>query len=390
MPLANSFRPVNEVDTYRFELKTVFCTNCKLFQIANQPEKELMFHAKYPFFTGLSKNMTNHFKSFVQNSILPHIVSKRDPFVVEIGSNDGTLLKFISENSIRHLGIDPSSNVVERAKKTGITSLNEFFSFSTAQVIKEKHGKADVIAATNVICHLPDLEDLFKGVKELLADDGIFIFEEPYLLSMLNLVSFDQIYDEHVYIFSLLSISNVCELHDLELYDAESQSTHGGSMRYYVCHKGKQQQSNRLQKGLSIEISNGLETLDTYIQFEKNCEKKKGQLIHLIQNLKKQGKSISGYAATSKSTTVLNYCGIDSSLIDYICDSTPEKIGMVSPGSNIPIVSIEYMHLNQPDYLILFAWNHEVEIMRNEKNKLIESVRWIKFVPGVEIFINNG
>ena len=113
-------------------------------------------------------------------------------------------------------------------------------------------------------------------------------------------------------------------------------------------------------------------------------------MIQLIENLKKQGKSISGYAATSKSTTVLNYCGIDSSLIDYICDSTPEKIGMVSPGSNIPIVSIEYMHLNQPDYLILFAWNHEVEIMRNEKNKLMEAVKWIKFVPSVEIFSNNG
>jgi methylation protein EvaC len=390
MPLANSFRPVNEVDIYRFELKTAFCTNCKLFQIANQPEKELMFHEKYPFFTGLSKNMTNHFRSFVENSILPHIVSKKDPFVIEIGSNDGTLLKFISEKSIRHLGIDPSSNVVERAKKNGINTLNEFFSFSTAKAIKESQGKADVIAAANVICHLPDLGDLFKGVKELLADDGIFIFEEPYLLSMLNLVSFDQIYDEHVYIFSLLSISNACEMHDLELYDAETQSTHGGSMRYYVGHKGKQQQSKRLQKGLSIEILNGLENLDTYIQFEKNCEKKKVELIQLIENLKKQGKSISGYAATSKSTTVLNYCGIDSSLIDYICDSTPEKIGMVSPGSNIPIVSIEYMHLNQPDYLILFAWNHEVEIMRNEKNKLMEAVKWIKFVPSVEIFSNNG
>ena len=124
--------------------------------------------------------------------------------MIEIGSNDGTLLKFISEKSIRHLGIDPSSNVVERAKKNGINTLNEFFSFSTAKAIKESQGKADVIAAANVICHLPDLGDLLKGVKELLADDGIFIFEEPYLLSMLNLVSFDQIYDEHVYIFSLL------------------------------------------------------------------------------------------------------------------------------------------------------------------------------------------
>jgi methylation protein EvaC len=385
MPIANSFRPLKEFDIYRFELRTVFCENCKLFQIVNQPEKELMFHNKYPFFTGLSKNMTNHFKNFALNSILPHIASTKDPFVIEIGSNDGTLLQFISEKGIRHLGIDPSSNVVELAKKNGINTLNEFFSFSTAQVIKEKQGRANVIAAANVICHLPDLGDVLKGVKELLVGDGIFIFEEPYLLSMINLVSFDQIYDEHVYIFSLLSISNACEMHDLELYDAEAQTTHGGSMRYYVGHKGKQQKSKRLQKGISIEILNGLDTLDTYLQFEKNCEKKKSELIHLIESIKKQGKSISGYAATSKSTTVLNYCGINSSSIDYICDSTPEKIGMVSPGSNIPIVSIEHMHLNQPDYLILFAWNHEVEIMRNEKNKLKEAVRWIKFVPHIEI-----
>jgi methylation protein EvaC len=329
--------------------------------------------------------MANHFRNLVDESIIPIIGKFDDPFVVEIGSNDGTLLKNIKEKGVRHLGIDPSENVVQRANSIGIDSLHAFFGTETALRVKKFHGPANVIVAANVICHLLDLKDLMIGIKKLLDDEGVFIFEEPYLGSMLDLVSFDQIYDEHVYIFSLMSIANICEKFDLELFDAIKQQTHGGSMRYFVGHKGKNFKSQRMTELLQNEILGGLDRAQTYIQFQNNCEAKKINLIEVIKNIKNQGKKISGYAATSKSTTVLNYCGIDSNLIDYICDSTPEKIGKFSPGSNIPVVSVDFMHLNQPDYLILFAWNHEFEIMEKEKNSLTEAVRWIRFVPKVEI-----
>jgi methylation protein EvaC len=385
MPIANGFHSKDNLDTYRFELATCFCESCKLFQLINQPDRRLMFHKNYPFFTGSSKAMVQHFRNLVGESIIPIIDKIDDPFVVEIGSNDGTLLKNIKEKGVRHLGIDPSENVVQRANSMGIESLHAFFGKDTAESVMRLHGPANVIIAANVICHLPDLKDLMIGIKKLLEGKGVFIFEEPYLGSMLDLVSFDQIYDEHVYIFSLTSISNICEKFDLELFDAIKQQTHGGSMRYFVGHKGKNVKSQRMTELLENEIHSGLDKVQTYLQFQNNCEAKKTNLIEVIKNIKNQGKKISGYAATSKSTTVLNYCGIDSNSIDYICDSTPEKIGKFSPGSNIPIVSIDFMHLNQPDYLILFAWNHESEIMEKERNNLGKQVKWIKFIPDVEI-----
>jgi methylation protein EvaC len=156
-------------------------------------------------------------------------------------------------------------------------------------------------------------------------------------------------------------------------------------MRYFVSRKGKNIKSQRLNSLLKSEVDNGLDNIETYLKFKNNCEEKKNKLTKLIKEIKSRGKSIAGYAATSKSTTVLNYCGINYTSIEYICDTTPEKIGKFSPGSNIPIVSIDFMHLNQPDYLILFAWNHEVEIMEKERNSLTEAVKWIRFVPQVEI-----
>ena len=386
MPIANGFHSKDYLDTFRYELATVFCENCKLFQLIRQPDKELMFHQNYPFFTGSSKTMAHHFENLVTECIIPFIHEFKDPFVIEIGSNDGTLLENIKNKGIRHLGIDPSENVVARANSKGIESLNAFFGKNTAISIKKTHGSANLIVAANVICHLPDLKDLMTGIRELLHEKGVFIFEEPYLGSMLDLVSFDQIYDEHVYIFSLLSIKYICEEFGLELFDAVKQQTHGGSMRYFVGHKNKNIKTLRMSQLLETEIKSGLDRSEVYLEFQKKCEEKKKALIELIKNIKSRGKTISGYAATSKSTTVLNYCGINSTSIDYICDSTPEKVDQLAPGSLIPIVSIDFMHSNQPDYLILFAWNHEVEIMEKERDSLNKTLKWVRFVPKVEIF----
>ena len=385
MPIANGFHPTMDSDPYRFDLLTSFCDGCKLFQIVNQPAKELMFHNNYPFFTGLSKSMTGHFWRLVEEVVLPEVKRIDDPFIVEIGSNDGTLLQRVKAEGIRHLGVEPSANVFDRAMSAGVNSLNVFFGEESATSIRRGYGPANVIVAANVICHLPDLADLMSGICTLLDSEGVFIFEEPYLGSMLELVSFDQIYDEHVFIFSLLSVSNICSKFGLELYDAVKQPTHGGSMRYFVGHKGQKSKSFRLQKLLEEEISNGIDKVQTYLDFQNNCELKKSNLNRLIADIKHQGGRISGYAATSKSTTILNYCGIDSNSIDYICDSTPEKINTFAPGSNIPVVSMDFMHSNQPDFLLLFSWNHEKEIMEKEKGLLHSSVRWIKLVPEIGI-----
>ena len=385
MPIANNFVKLPGEDNYRFRLTTSFCESCALFQIDEQPSVELMFHDHYPFFSGLSSIMKKHFGEMVEMHLG---ASKKDPsslFVVEIGSNDGTLLDFVRALGIRHLGIDPSSNVVAKALEKGISAQVGFFGETLAKSVSVQHGKADYILAANVICHIPDMNDFGRGISSLLADDGQFIFEEPYIGSMIEKTSYDQVYDEHVYIFGAMSVRNVFARVGLELIDAIPQSTHGGSMRYVLMHKGVSEMSKRAQAIIAKEEEDGLNLVSTYSKFAAECELRRIELKSMLENLKHKEYTVAGYAATSKSTTILNYCGIGSELVSYISDSTPEKQGKFTPGTNIPIVSPEKMRANPPDYLILFAWNHEVEILAKEHELTTSGVKWIRFVPRVEI-----
>lgn len=385
MPIANNFLRSPSVDTYRFNLAAEFCETCFLIQLSEQPDPELMFHDHYTFFTGLSSFMAKHFKEMALSN-LPASYSQ-DFMVSEIGCNDGTLLSSIAQLGIKHLGIDPSQNVVESARSKGVTAEVAFFSERTAEEMVKKYSQSDLILAANVICHIPDLNDFARGIKKFLRRDGKFVFEEPYVGSMVEKVSYDQLYDEHVYIFGALSVQSIFDKHDLILVACEPQITHGGSMRYTIKHKETAVVSESVTKTLRLEQELGLDNVNTYLNFGRNCEIRKNELIDLLKHLKNQGRSVAGYAATSKSTTVLNYCNIDSSLIEYISDSTKEKIGTFAPGSKIPIISHEEMRLNPPDYLVLFAWNHEKEILAKESGSLDVDVKWIRFVPKVEIIV---
>jgi methylation protein EvaC len=385
MPIANDFVEDVTSDTYRFNLSASFCLACSLLQIDEQPEPSLMFHDHYPFFTGLSASMTDHFGRMVEEFTSDLETSLSDPLVVEIGSNDGTLLSFVKDAGIRHLGIDPSSNVVEIAKGKGINAEVAFFGLATAEDVASRYGTADLIFAANVICHIPDMNDFASGIKRLLSENAKFVFEEPYIGSMLEKTAYDQIYDEHVYIFGLLSVRKIFARAGLELVDAEWQSTHGGCMRYALMHSGKGIMTPRLAEMLEAETQNGFGNVDIYLKFAKTCSERKNELKTLLTDLKLNGKSVAGYAATSKSATVLNYCGIGPDLIQYISDSTREKQGRFTPGSHIPVISHEEMKKNPPDYLVLFAWNHEREILAKERELTSRGVKWIRFVPSVEI-----
>lgn len=384
MPIANAFVEQSHQSEYRFNLVAGYCTSCYMFQLLEQPNPNQMFHESYPFFTGLSISMKKHFQEMSETHITDDIVNNKESFVIEIGCNDGTFLQNVVEKKMKHLGVDPSKNVVEKAQEKGINAVAEFYSFNTSKTINEKYGKAIRIFASNVICHIPDMHDFLRGIKNNLSLEGEFIFEEPYLLSMLKKTSYDQLYDEHVYMFSLMSIQKLAEMHELILVDAIPQVTHGGSMRYVLKHsETKQILSAQGMNLLNEEIAHGLDKLETYRTFAINCETRKNEFVSLLQTLKIDNKVVGGYAATSKSTTVLNYCGIDKNLISFISDSTPEKIGTVAPGSNIPVISHEEMREIKPDYLVLFAWNHEKEIMEKEHLLTQNGVKWIRFVPEV-------
>ena len=385
MPIANGFLKKEQFDDeYFFEMEVGFCPECKMFQLINQPEREKMFNENYAFFSGTSKFMGEHFREFAEHVRDDLINEKEDPFIVEIGSNDGIMLKNFAKWGIRHLGVEPSANVAEVARANGVNTTVEFFDRNCAKKIVAKNGHADAFIAANVMCHIPYMDSIIEGIKVLLARDGVVVFEDPYLGSVIEKTTFDQIYDEHVFLFSAHSISNLFEKHDMELIDVEPQETHGGSMRYVLANKGMRQVSQNVGALLDREKQIGIDRAETFLTFKKNCEDFKEKLNCLIREVRKSGRIV-GYAATSKSTTIINYCGISAEDIDYICDTTPIKQGKFSPGAHIPVKAHEEFQKDYPEYALLFGYNHEKEIMAKEQEFIQSGGKWIVYVPEIMV-----
>jgi methylation protein EvaC len=385
MPLANGFlAPDQFADEYFFELSVASCPRCGMFQLMEQPDREKMFNEYYPFYSGTSKGMAVHFQEFAEHVKKDYLFFS-DPFVVEIGSNDGIMLRHFSSDGIRHLGIEPSLNVAQVAIDSGINTISAFFDEDCAREIVKKYGQADAFLAANVMCHIPYLDSIIKGMGILLKPKGIVMFEDPYLGDVIENTSYDQIYDEHVFLFSLSSISYFFGQHDMELIDIEPQETHGGSMRYVIARKGMYTVSDRVYMQLKKEKNMGLDKPETYESFRKDCEHSRESLMALLHDLSRQGKRIVGYAATSKSTTIINYCGISTDLIEFISDTTPIKQGKFSPGVHIPVRPYEEFSKNYPDYALLFAYNHAKEIMAKEQKFVASGGKWIVYVPNVKV-----
>ena len=378
MPIANGFLKKKDFKKeFFFKMEVGFSKDISLFQLNDHPKPKLMFNKNYPFFTGSSQGMINHFKEY-SSWIKKHYL-KNNGNLIEIGSNDGTFLSNFKKNKINTLGIEPSSNVAKVSKKKGIKTLNTFFTYKNVKKLKKFIKSTDVICAANVICHVPNLVDLIKGIDHLLSKNGLFIFEEPYLGAMYKKTSYDQIYDEHIFMFSVNSIKKVFKLFNFELINVIPQKTHGGSMRYVVGRLGVHKINKNVIKLIKKEKRNNIDSIKGCLKFKKKCEISKKKLRVKIFSILKKGKKIAGYAATSKSTTILNYCGINYKHIDFICDTTPNKINTFSPGTHIPIVPVEYYKRNIPDYTFLFAWNHKKEIFLKEK-KILNKTKWFAHV----------
>ena len=384
-PIANRFIPKDKTKSeYFFQMDVGVCPKCTLFQLIEQPAPDMMFHENYTFFSQSSKGMQVHFEAYA-NFVKERYLEGDDPFVVEMGSNDGIMLRHFMRAGIRHLGVEPSGNVAARAREAGVNTISVFFGPDAAAEIAAKNGKADAILAANVMCHIPDLNGVARGAAALLKPNGVLIFEDPYLGDVLEKTSYDQIYDEHVFLFSAMSVRNAFASHGFELIDCIPQPTHGGSMRYVLARKGARPVSASVTQWIDKEERQGLGKPEAYAAFARACEKSRGDLVALLKDLKAKGHRVAGYAATSKSTTVLNYCKIGPDLIAFICDTTPEKQGKVSPGMHIPVVAYKEFEAGPPDYAVLFAWNHRNEIMAKETGYMTRGGKWIRFVPDVAV-----
>ena len=367
MPIANGFVKKDQfTNEFFFNMEVGFSEDLSLFQLNDHPEPDMMFNENYPFFTGSSEQMKIHFKNYADwiKKYHPNKIKN----VIEIGSNDGTLLKNFISTGGNILGFEPSKNVASRAIKNNINTINQFFNKNSVSNQKKFLNNTDLICAANAICHVPDLNNLIQSVDMLLNEKGLFVFEEPYLGSMFEKISYDQIYDEHIFIFSVTSVNKVFKIFDMELIDVYPQITHGGSMRYVVGRKNVHEISKNVNTQLEKEKLKNLDNISSCTIFKNKCELSRLKTRESLLKFKKNNHIIAGYAATSKSTTILNYCNIDNKIIDYICDTTPEKIGKFSPGTHIPIVDMSHFKKFNPDVAYLFAWNHKDEIFKKEKN----------------------
>ncbi len=272
MPLGNGFLSPEAFDNeYFFPMQVGFCATCGMVQLLDQPDREMMFHDNYAFFSGTSRYMELHFKAFADHVIADYI-GGNDSFVVEMGSNDGIMLQNFAAARVRHLGIEPSKNVAQVAIDKGVNTVSEFFGADLARRIVAEHGQTDAFLAANVMCHIPYIHSIVEGIAILLKPGGVVMFEDPYLGDIIEKTSYDQIYDEHTFLFSAGSVSHLFGQYGMELIDLEPQTTHGGSMRYVIAHKGTRPVFPNVATQLKKECDMGLHLPETYDSFRRNCE----------------------------------------------------------------------------------------------------------------------
>ena len=379
-PLANKYlkkKDLIEKKDHLYHLEVGFNAKTKLVSILNTISAEKMFDNKYPYRSSMSKTMLNSFKKLAQK-----VTKTFNPnFIIEIGSNDGAFIKNFDRKKV--IGIEPCSNMANITKSMGYKTYSNFWDIKLAKKIKSKVKNIDIIYAANTVSHIKNLNSFFNSINHILSDNGILIIEDPSLLECFKKVSYDQFYNEHIYIFSLLSIKNLIKKYKLEVFNIEKLSTHGGSLRYYIKRdsNNKFRTNKRVKEQLNQEIKFGLDRFLTYIKFSKNVENSKKKLLSIFSKLKKQNKKIIGYGSTAKACTILSFCKITSETLDYFFDTTPNKIGKYMPGSHIYVKRYSKPLTNEADYVFLGAWNFKREIFKKEKKYIKNGGKFITHVP---------
>ena len=379
-PIANAFLNEEEFESeYFFNLKVAFDEDTYLVSLVDFVDPPLMFNDSYVYYSSNSETMRRHFET--SSNAVKMFKHER---VLEIGSNDGVFLKHFDEDSA--VAVEPCGNFADLTNDLGYKTYDKFWDLKLSKQILEKHGKQDVVFSANCMCHIQDLESAFKSVKNILSDDGIFVFEDPSLLKTIQRGSYDQFYDEHAHMFSVIALQNLFEQIDMEVFKVDSLDVHGGSNRVYVKNKSnkKIQICASAEKAKQEEIVNGLDKLSTYLEFSDRVKRSKKDLVSLLKGLKEKGEKIVSYGATSKSTTVFNYCGITTELIDHIVDTTPSKHYKHSPGTHIPVIPYSQDFKESTNYAFLGAWNYLEEITKKEGKYLLEGGKFIVHVPTVK------
>ena len=382
-PIANSFLSSISKNTlkkeYFYKLKVCFDTENFLVSVKDPVNPRIQYTDQYAHRASESETMRNAFK-LTAKKLDERFKPKK---VMEIGSNDGVFLRNFKKNKV--IAVEPCKNLANLTRKK-FKTYPSFWDKKLSNKILNENSKIDLIFSSNTISHIPNLKETFQAVHNILSHKGVLVIEDPSLSSIIKINSYDQFYDEHVYVFSALSIKNIVEEFNLKLFDIEKISNHGGSLRYYLCKQEKNYKlSSRLKKILKDETKLGLNNFKTFKKFANRVYKSKKKLVALLKRLKKQNKKIISYGATYKSTTVFNYCKIGTEYFSYITDTTKNKQGKFTPGMHIPILPPEKGFNESVDYAYLGAWNFKKEIMKKEKKFIKRGGKFITHVPDVRI-----
>ena len=386
MPLANAFLDKNQIEQKEssYPLRVVWCKSCGLLQIDEIVPPEILFR-NYVYVSGTSEALRKHFECLAME-VVNNFKLNNESLVIDIGSNDGTLLEEFKKLGLKVIGVEPAVNIAKIAEENGITTINEFFSENIARKIVKNNGKADVITATNVIAHTNDLDDLLKGVSYLLKDDGVFVIEVPYLVDLLENVEFDTIYHEHLSYFAVYPLKRLFEESDFKIVNIERVKIHGGTIRIFVSKKKSRYNINKnVNQLVLIEKEKKMHEVTVYRNFAERVEKLKEDLVDLLQKLKSENKKVIGYGAAAKGNTLLNYYNIGPDLIEFIADLSPMKQNKFTPGTNIPVYSPDQIYKAKPEYMLILAWNFADEIMKQQSKFREMGGKFIIPVPEVKI-----
>lgn len=368
LPLANSYLTKKELrkPELKVPLNIYYCHTCNLAQLLDIVDRGLLFN-NYAYFSSASSTLVKHFEKYAQD-LIKKFPRQSKQLTIDVGSNDGVLLKPLKKLGARVLGVDPATNITTIVNKEHLESINDFFGTHIIPHINNTYGKAGIITANNVLAHTDKIYDILAATKQLLAPKGVFIFEIQYLADLIQKNEFDSMYHEHICYFSLHPIIYLLEQYDLQVFDVLHVDNHGGSLRIYASHKsGSFRVKKSVRKLIQKERALKLHEEKIYKKFAKQPLIIKKKLTRMLFDIKKQGKKIVGYGAPAKATTLLNFCGITRETIDYITDTTASKQNLYMPGNHIPILPPETIKKNIPDYIIILAWNYADTIMKKER-----------------------
>lgn len=369
-----------------YPLRVLVCEGCWLVQTEDFVRADEMFSDEYAYHSSFSTSWLDHARRYSEEMI-DRFDLVASSFVVEVASNDGYLLQNFRNADIPCLGVEPTAGTAEVARKLGIETLVEFFGVALARKLVAQRGGADLIAANNVLAHVPDINDFLLGFAALLGPDGVATFEFPHLLNLVRDNQFDTIYHEHYSYLSLSALTSVFATNGLSIFDVEKLSTHGGSLRVFAqrVDSGKREVDSRVKALLSEETTAGVTTAMYYEGFQSRVLKVKNDLLEFLLGASARGQSVVAYGAAAKGNTLLNFAGVRPDFVSHVIDRNPSKQGRFMPGSRIPIVGEPLLEDIRPDYIFILPWNLHDEVMQQLAYARAWGAKFVTAIPGIRV-----